>query len=76
MAQGLDGDWQVHRAGGFLPPLIGVCKQIEGGRGSTSVGPLPGVAPEVYSFEDKPLEQQIHRWLENEPGRYDDPPLA
>ena len=42
MASGLDGDWQVIRTGGFLPPLVGVRKRIEGDRGWTSLGPLPG----------------------------------
>ena len=51
MASGLDGDWQVHRTGGFLPPLIGVRKHIEGDRGSTSLGPLPGVPFDVVGNE-------------------------
>jgi hypothetical protein len=33
MASGLDGEWRVIRTGGFLPPLAGVCKRIEGDRG-------------------------------------------
>jgi len=39
----LDGTWNVRRAGGWLPPLVGVRKRIRGDRGTTSVGPLPGV---------------------------------
>jgi hypothetical protein len=39
----LDGDWNVERIGGLLPPLIGVWKRIEAGRGETRLGPLPGV---------------------------------
>ena len=31
----LDGDWDVHRTGGALPPLSGVRKRIANGRGST-----------------------------------------
>jgi hypothetical protein len=27
------------------------------------------VSPEVFSFEDVPLEHQIHRWLEGGPQR-------
>jgi ferritin-like metal-binding protein YciE len=36
----LDGVWQVERAGGALPPLVGVRKSIRGGRGETIAGPL------------------------------------
>ena len=39
----LDGYWDVRRTGGLLPPMIGVHKWIEGDRGETRVGPLPGV---------------------------------
>ncbi len=39
----LDGTWNVHRTGGWLPPLVGVRKRISGDRGSTALGPLPGV---------------------------------
>jgi hypothetical protein len=51
VAKGLDGDWQVQRTGGFLPPLIGVRKHIEGGHGSTSLGPFPGVPFDVVGRE-------------------------
>ena len=51
MASGLDGDWQVIRTGGFLPPLIGVRKRIEGDRGWTSIGPLPGAPFDVVGTE-------------------------
>jgi hypothetical protein len=36
----LDGEWTVKRTGGWLPPLVGVSKQIQGGRGATRVGRL------------------------------------
>jgi ferritin-like metal-binding protein YciE len=36
----LDGVWDVERTGGALPPLWGVRKRIEGGRGRTLVGTL------------------------------------
>jgi ferritin-like metal-binding protein YciE len=36
----LDGVWQVERAGGALPPLVGVRKSIRGARGETIAGPL------------------------------------
>jgi hypothetical protein len=48
---GLDGDWQVERTGGFLPPLIGVRKHIEGDRGSTNIGPFPGAPFDVVGSE-------------------------
>jgi hypothetical protein len=41
----------VERTGGFLPPLLGVTKQIEGGRGETRLGQLPGLAFDVVGFE-------------------------
>ena len=51
MASGLDGEWQVIRTGGFLPPLIGVRKRIAGDRGWTSIGPLPGAPFDVVGLE-------------------------
>ena len=51
MTTGLDGDWQVLRTGGLLPPLIGVRKHIEGDRGWTSLGPLPGAPFDVVDNE-------------------------
>jgi hypothetical protein len=36
----LDGDWAVRRESGLLPPLWGVRKHIDGGRGWTTLGPL------------------------------------
>jgi hypothetical protein len=43
----LDGVWKVERTGGALPPLVAVRKEIDGTRGVTRVGPLPGVPFEV-----------------------------
>ncbi len=37
---GLDGDWDVRRRGGLLPPLVGVRKRIVGTEGVTRLGPL------------------------------------
>jgi hypothetical protein len=37
----------VIRTGGALPPLLTVRKEIDGARGVTRVGPLPGVPFEV-----------------------------
>jgi hypothetical protein len=41
--ESLDGLWDVRRTGGLLPPLIGVRKRIQGARGETRVGRLPGL---------------------------------
>jgi hypothetical protein len=43
----LDGVWLVERRGGLLPPLVGVRKVIDGRRGETKLGPLPGAAFDV-----------------------------
>jgi hypothetical protein len=43
----LDGNWNVRRLGGLLPPLVGVRKHIEGARGETAIGPLPGMPFDV-----------------------------
>jgi len=43
----LDGVWRVERIGGLLPPLIGVTKRIQGGKGETRIGPLPGAPFDV-----------------------------
>jgi hypothetical protein len=48
---GLEGEWDVERLGGMLPPLRGVRKRIEGDRGWTAVGPLPGVPFDVRGLE-------------------------
>jgi hypothetical protein len=36
----LDGEWEVKRVSGALPPLYGVRKRIAGGDGETLLGPL------------------------------------
>lgn len=36
----LDGSWLVRRTGGALPPMVGVRKEIIGGTGVTTLGPL------------------------------------
>ena len=36
----LDGEWEVKRVGGLLPPLYGVRKRIAGASGETMLGPL------------------------------------
>ena len=46
----LDGLWNVRRLGGLLPPLSGVRKRIEGSRGETAVGSLPGMPFEVVGL--------------------------
>jgi hypothetical protein len=35
----LDGEWELQRISGVLPPLAGLCKRIRGDRGTTV---LPG----------------------------------
>ena len=47
----LDGTWNVHRTGGFLPPLVGVTKRIDGTRGETRVGGVAGVPFDVVGLE-------------------------
>jgi len=36
----LDGSWRVRRTAGLLPPLLGVRKEIAGGQGRTTAGPV------------------------------------
>jgi len=36
----LDGEWEVRRVGGLLPPLYGFRKRIDGGSGMTVLGPI------------------------------------
>jgi len=47
----LQGEWRVERTGGFLPPLLGVRKRIEGDRGETHVFGLVGVPFQVRGLE-------------------------
>ena len=47
----LDGRWDVVRTGGLLPPLYGVEKRIQGVRGETRFGPLPGVPFRVVGLQ-------------------------
>jgi hypothetical protein len=47
----LDGEWTVERVGGWLPPLLGVRKRIDGGRGETAIGRLRGVPFDVVGLE-------------------------
>jgi len=46
----LDGVWNVTRLGGLLPPLAGVRKRIDGTRGETMIGPLPGAPFDVVGL--------------------------
>ena len=36
----LDGVWTVERVSGFLPPMVGVRKRIDGSSGVTVAGPV------------------------------------
>lgn len=38
----LNGEWQVIRTAGLLPPLVGIRKRIRDGEGEAALGPLPG----------------------------------
>lgn len=46
----LDGVWRVERVGGLLPPLSLVRKRIDGLRGVTKVGLLPGVPFDIVGL--------------------------
>jgi hypothetical protein len=46
----LDGEWEVRRQGGLLPPLFGVRKRISGTRGETRVAGV-GVPFDVVGRE-------------------------
>jgi hypothetical protein len=46
----LDGVWDVKRVSGFLPPMLGVRKEISGAKGVTKVGPLLGVPFDVVGL--------------------------
>jgi ferritin-like metal-binding protein YciE len=43
--------WDVRRTGGALPPLSAVRKRINGTKGETKMGPLPGVPFDVRGLE-------------------------
>jgi ferritin-like metal-binding protein YciE len=47
----LDGVWRVERLGGALPPLHGCVKRIDGPRGTTEFGRMPGMPFEVRGLE-------------------------
>ena len=47
----LDGEWNVRRVSGLLPPLVGVHKRIDGTTGETTIGPLPGASFDVVGLE-------------------------
>src|SRR2546423_1236322 len=47
----LEGAWKVERTEGFLPPLIGVRKEISARRGVTRLGGLLGARFDVVGLE-------------------------
>lgn len=47
----LDGVWNVKRVGGALPPLYACRKRIDGNRGTTEFGRLPGMPFEVRGLD-------------------------
>ena len=48
----LEGRWRVERLSGALPPMVRVHKKIQGERGETRFGPLPGPAFRIEERED------------------------
>jgi hypothetical protein len=46
----LNGVWNVERVGGALPPMHSVRKHIDGARGETRAGPLPGLPFDVVGL--------------------------
>jgi ferritin-like metal-binding protein YciE len=69
----LDGDWEVRRTGGLLPPLLGVSKRIRGARGETRVGPAFGVPFRVVGTELRyraPLDGFVDRLEPAGEGRF------
>jgi hypothetical protein len=47
----LDGDWNVERVSGALPPMLGITKRIAGARGETLVLRVAGVPFDVRGLE-------------------------
>jgi hypothetical protein len=68
-----DGTWDVKRTGGWLPPLVGVRKEISGRRGVTRIGPLPGAPFDVVGLELRyhPPFRGFVDVLEPRPGGYE-----
>jgi hypothetical protein len=69
----LDGEWEVRRTGGLLPPLLGVRKLIRGERGETRVGRLIGVPFRVVGSELRyraPFGGFVDRLEPAGPGRF------
>ncbi len=69
----LDGVWNVKRAGGLLPPMLGVRKRISGGSGETAMGPLPGVRFDVVGLSLRyrpPLDGFIDELERSSDGYY------
>ena len=69
----LDGTWRVERAGGLLPPLVGVRKEIRGDRGVTRVAGTLGVPFRVegLSLRYEPPLSAFVDVLEPAPGGYE-----
>ena len=58
----LDGRWDVTREGGLLPPMVGVRKEIAGGAGITTIGPLRF----PFTVEDRSLRYRFPPGLVDE----------
>jgi hypothetical protein len=70
---GLDGVWHVERIGGLLPPLVGVGKRIDGGRGWTTVRSLPVLPFDVAGLELRyrfPLQGLVDVLVPDGPGGF------
>ncbi len=65
----LDGEWEVRRLSGALPPLYGVHKRIDGTNGETLLGPLH--SPFAVVGHELRYEGRLSRGLVDsvEPGK-------
>jgi hypothetical protein len=69
----LDGEWTVRRAGGMLPPLVGVRKRIRGRHGWTALGRLPGAPFDVVGLSlcyRRPFSGFVDHLHPDPPDRY------
>lgn len=55
----LDGEWDVRRTGGLLPPLVAITKTIRGPAGVSRVAGLPVARFDVH--EDGALTRLVYR---------------
>jgi hypothetical protein len=60
---GLDGEWDVRRDRGLLPPMVGIRKRIRGTRGVTVIG---GVLRLPFAVEGRALRYRFPPGLVDE----------